>query len=133
MENEETKKDKKPRSEKQKAATAKALESLKARREIARNVIDDDMKKQVEEAEERIVSKVISRIKTPVEKPVEEEDVPVKKAPKKKVVVEESSSDEEVVVVKKKKAEVKSEPLAKATESMKRTTGNRLLDRLYGL
>jgi plasmid stabilization system protein ParE len=137
MEGEETKKEKKPRSEKQKAATAKALEALKARREIARDVIHDDMKKQVEEAEERIVTKVISRIKTPVEKAVvEEESVPVikKVVPKKKVVVEESSSDEEVVIVRKKKPVVEEEkpPLARATQAVKKTTGNKLLDRLYG-
>jgi len=140
MEGEETRKEKKPRTEKQKAATAKALEALKARREIARDVIQDDMKKQVEDAEERIVSKVISRIKAPVEKPVvEEESVPVVKkgaftGHKKKVVIEESSSDEEVVVVKKKKPVVVEEKpaLARATEAVKKTTGNKLLDRLYG-
>lgn len=142
-------KDKKPRSEKQKAATAKALEALKARRQIARDVIDEGMKAEVEDAEERIVAKVMSRMGVIKEKEETQPEVvkAVKKAvvvqqevtkPKKKVVVveesESSSSEEEVIVRKVKKVkevkEVKDE--VKAPEPARRTTGNKLLDKMYG-
>ena len=134
-------KPKKERSEKQKAATAKALEALKARRQIARDVISEDMNKQVEEVEERIVSKVMSRMG--VIKPSEEEAPEVKKVikkavaaekPKKKVVVieeEESSSEEEEVIIKKVKKE-KVKEVAPEPVAPRRTTGNKLLDKMYG-
>ena len=142
-------KTKKPRTEAQKAATAKALASLKARREIAREVIGEDMHKQVEEAEERIVAKVMSRMGVVKES---EEDAPeVKKAVKKAVavvvpekkkkvvVVEESESDsssEEEVVVRKVKKVKDPEPVKQAIQKVNevkpRTTGNKLLDKMYG-
>jgi hypothetical protein len=125
-------KDKKPRTEKQKAATAKALEALKARRQIAREVIDDEMRKEVEEAEERIVSKIMTRIKE--QQPKEAPAPVIPKAGKKKVTVEEddSSSEEEVVVVRKQpKAKHNPEPVIPSKP--KATTGNKLLDRIYGL
>jgi hypothetical protein len=136
-------KQKKPRTEAQKAATAKALESLKARRQIARDVINDDMGKQVEEAEERIVAKVMSRMGVIKES---EEDAPdVKKAVKKAVAVEkkkrvvvveesDSSSSEEEVVIKKVKKVKEAPESGKAVPEVvaKRTTGNKLLDKMYG-
>lgn len=133
-------KTKKVRTEKQKQATAKALEALKARRQIARDVIDEGMKAEVEEAEERIVAKVMSRMGV-IKK--EEEDLPeVKKAVKKAVavvvpekkkkvvVVEESDSSSEEEVVIKKVKKVKEAPESQP-EPQRRTTGNKLLDRLY--
>lgn len=133
---EEVEKPKKQRTEKQKAATAKALEALKARRQIARDVINEDMNKQVEEVEERIVAKVMSRMG--VIKPEHEEEEEVKKVvkkaikPTKKVVVieeEESSSEEEVVIKKVKKEKPATQT---APEPVRKTTGNKLLDKMYG-
>ena len=58
----EVKYEKKPRTEKQKAATAKALEALKARRQMTQEMIDEKMTKHVDEAEERIAAKVLARL-----------------------------------------------------------------------
>jgi len=132
--------DKKQRSEKQKAATAKALAALKAKRQLADNVIEDDMKKQVEDAEERIVQKVMGRLGE-YKPPAVEREVIVKQKtkPKQKVVIveESSESEEEVIIQKVKKAKAPSAPVEKKVEVppevAKRTTGNKILDRLYGL
>ena len=131
------KKEKKPRSEAQKAATAKALSALKARREITHDVIKQKEEEMLAEAEEKLIGKIMTRMG--VIKKDEEEKVEVKqvikqaKKPKKVVIVEEeSSSEEEVVVQKVKKAKA---PKVEVPEVIKPkvSTGNKLLDRLYGL
>ena len=133
---------KKPRTEKQKAATAKALEALKARRQMTQEMIDEKMTKHVDEAEERIAAKVLARMN--VIKPEEEEEPVVKKAikkavevsePKKKkviVVEEESSSEEEVIIQRVKKTKAPAPVEVSKPAVPVRTTGNKLLDRMYG-
>jgi len=138
----EVKYEKKPRTEKQKAATAKALEALKARRQMTQEMIDEKMTKHVDEAEERIAAKVLARLQKPVEekkvveKPVEK--VVAEKPKKQKVVVvqEESSSSEEEVIIQRVKKTKAPAPVEEkkpvAVPVPVRTTGNKLLDRMYG-
>lgn len=134
---ESQKKDKKPRSEAQKAATAKALTALKARREMTHDVIKQKEEEMLAEAEEKLIGKIMAKMGTI--KKEEEDDVEVKQVikkaskPKKVVVVEEdSSSEEEVIVQKVKKTK---QPKVEVPEVIKPrpSTGNKLLDRMYGL
>ena len=122
---------KKPRSEAQKEANRKALAVLKEKREAAAAEVLARQKKELDEAEEILVSKVVNRLKeAPAVK--EEKPAPVKKPARKVVIVEEDDEEEEVVVQKV----IKKTPaisVAVPVEPKRLSTGNKLLDRLYGI
>ena len=96
------------RTDKQKEATQKALQKLKDQREKINDMLKEKEvethKKKVEDADERIISRLMSKLME------EEEAVPKPKKEKKKIIVEESESSEsepEIVYVKKEKAKAK--------------------------
>ena len=101
------------RTDKQKEATQKALAKLKEQREKVNDMLKEKEvethKKKVEDADERILSRLMSKL-------LEEDEAPAKtkskddRSARKKIIVEESESSEsepEIVYVKKAKAKAK--------------------------
>jgi hypothetical protein len=155
------------RTDKQKEATQKALAKLKEQREKVNDMLKEKEvethKKKVEDADERILSRLMNKLMEEEEAPAktkskdkkkiiveesessesEPEIVYVKKAnakvkPKKKIIVEQSESSEEEEVIRKAKKKYipkpKAEPAAAPVAEVKerKTTGNKMLDKLYG-
>lgn len=140
-------------------ALAKLKEKREKLNELATKDAQEERKKKAQETEERLLGKLMEKLGIPKEEPIETKEEPKASRPKKQIIIEESESEPEVVIVKKKKpakkkiivqeeseeetapkvsanakakAKPKKEEQPVEVQHIARTTGNKLLDKLYG-